>query len=337
MTLSPQTCSKNGSSCWENVYTIKVVTLRLRTNLQSNLIDGLPPLGSNGFAERAVQTLTLMHEWGYAPSLDTLASELLGGSVDPSRILTLVRESPAISIMDGFVCLDGNERLVAKSKERVASHRRQNGEALAVAKAFARELIRFCPVVECVGLSGSAASGGYADGDDVDFDLFARDGTKYLVYGVALALGLKVALLRWHARGFRKLICINVIWNRSESMPFARRDRGLAFELLHCQPLIGADTFREVIMRNEWTFNFFPQVGQRVFSSDSRPEPNLFGRLVLRISRHPRLLPVVDLMSRAATRCVYELAHLLRSRDKQAVERLEFLRRVKYPYEVFQD
>ncbi|HEX9341908.1 MAG TPA: hypothetical protein VF992_12185 [Thermoplasmata archaeon] len=307
------------------------------SNLQSSLADSVPSLGSNDFAKRALDTLALMHQWGYAPSVDTLAAELLGGSVDPSQVLTLARESTAMSIMDGFVYLHGNQRLVAKSRSRVASHHLQNGEALSVAKEFAHDLIRACPVVDCVALSGSAASGGYTNGDDVDFDLFTRDGTKYLVYGVALAIGLKAALLRWRSRGFRKLICINVIWSHSEATPFARQDQGLAFELLHCNPLVGDEFFAKMLTKNEWIFQHFPQLSQKLFAGNDRPEPSLVGRFILRVSVHPRFLSIVDRLSRAATRCAYEFAHRLKSRNKDAVERLEFLQRVKYPYEVFQD
>jgi len=307
------------------------------SDLQSSLADGVPSLSGNEFAKRALETLALMHQWGYAPSVDTLATELLGGSVDPSQVLALGRQSAAMSILDGFIYLHGNERLVAKSRSRVASHNLQNGEALSVAKEFARDLIRACPVVDCVALSGSAASGGYARGDDVDFDLFTRNGTKYLVYAVALVIGLKAAILWWRGHGFRKIICINVIWNHSESRPFVRRDNGLAFELLRCQPLIGADIFRQVILANEWTSRYFPQLSQKKFLNGARPEPNLIGRIILKISRHPRLLAGVDLLGRGVTRCAYGLAHWLKSRDAASVERLEFLQRVKYPYEVFQD
>ncbi len=284
-----------------------------------------------------MQTLTLMHRWGYAPSIETLATELLGGSIHPSRLLNSVRDCSTISMRDGFVYLDGNEPLVARSRARVASHELQNGEALAVAKEFAHDLIKSCPVVDCIALSGSAASGGYAHGDDVDFDLFTCGGTKYLVYGIAIALSLKATLSHWRSHGFRKLICVNVIWTRSESDLFVRQDEGLAFELLRCQPLIGGDRFREVIAANSWIHRYFPQLRQKVFANEQRPNPNMIGRLVLGISHHPRLLRGVDLVSRCVTRCVYEFAHWLRSRDKEAVERLAFLRRVKYPYEVFQD
>lgn len=291
----------------------------------------------NELAARAIQTLDLMHKWGYAPSVESLATHLLGGSVVVSQILTLVRYSSTMSVRDGFVYLNGNERLVEESKRRVTSHRLQNGEAFFVANEFAHDLIRSCPVVDCVALSGSAASGGYAHGDDVDFDLFVRDGTKYFVYGVALALGLKAALRRWRSRGFRKLICINVIWNDSETKPFTRQDEGLAFELLRCHPLIGAGMFRDVIGANRWAIRYFPQLRQKVYADGDRPQPSMVGRAVLAISRHPRLLKVVELTSRLVTRAVYETAHLLKNGDPQAMTRIKFLLQVKYPYEFFQD
>jgi hypothetical protein len=305
--------------------------------LQPDLAEGSLSHNLDELTLRAIQTLTIMHGWGYAPSVETLANELLGGSADTSVVLSFIKNSPTMSLQDGFVFLEGNEGLVAKSKERVASHRRMNGEALSVATEFAHDLLRACPVVDCVALSGSAASGGYACGDDVDFDLFTRDGTKYLVYGISLALGLRAALRRWRIRGFRKLVCINVIWSRSESTPFERQDEGLAFELLRCQPLAGIKNFHDVISVNEWARRYFPQLGQKFFVEMGRPEPSLMGRVIVGISHHPRLLAIVEGISRFATRAVYETAHLVRNRDPIAMSRISFLHKVKYPYEFFQD
>jgi hypothetical protein len=306
-------------------------------DLQPGLTDLAASSPSADVTRRATQTLALMHRWGYAPSVETLATELVGGTVPPSHILSSVDESSAMDLRDGFVYLEGNERLVAKSRARVTSHRVFNGEALLIAAEFARELVRDCPVVDCVALSGSAASGGYARGDDIDFDLFTRDGTKYLVYGVALALGLKFALRRWRSRGFRKLICINVIWTRSESRPFARQDEGLAFELLRCQPLVGGEVFRDVLGANGWTVQYFPQLHQKVLLENGRPSSSRIGHLISNLTRHPGLMAAANRTSRIVTRAAYEIAHLLRGRDPIALARIQFLQRVKYPYEVFQD
>jgi hypothetical protein len=278
-----------------------------------------------------------MHGWGYSPTVETLASNLLGGAVDPLEILRIVGESRVISSSDGFVYLNGDEGLVSKSRERVTSHRLLNGKATSIALGFARDLVRYCPSVNCVALSGSVASGGYSFGDDIDFDIFTPDGTKYLVYGIALLLSLRTTLIHWRSHGFRKLVCINVIWSRTETRPFIRQDEGLAFELLRCQPVVGSEWFDEVIRANGWTLRYFPQLGERIFVNDHRPEPNLVGRLILRITNHPALLTVINRASRAITHAVYELNHFLRHHDPKAVSRIKFLQHVKFPYEVFQD
>lgn len=278
-----------------------------------------------------------MHRWGYAPTVEALATELMGGAVQPSQVLASIQISSTIGMRDGFVYLDGNQWLVSKSRARVASHNVLNGEALSIAVDFARELVSSCPVIDCVALSGSAASGGYARGDDIDFDLITRDGTKYIVYGVALCLGLKFVLRRWRAHGLRKLMCINVIWSRSETRPFKRQDEGLAFELLRCQPLFGSERYRDLIAANEWSFGYFPQLRLKRFVDSQPCEPNRIGRSILSATRFPRGLAIVNWISRIATRAVYEVSHLLRGRDPNAVARIKFLQSVKYPYEVFQD
>ena len=278
-----------------------------------------------------------MHRWGYAPTLEVLAEELFGGSVVPSHLLASIRNSDSMSTSDGFVSLAGKEDLVTKSKARVATHRVQNGTAVSIAREFANELVAFCPVVDCVALSGSVASGGYSRGDDIDFDVFAKEGTKYLVYAFSLALGLKTTLKRLRSYGARKLVCINVIWTSAEWRPFQRQDEGLGFELLHCRPLIGADCFRGVVRANPWLERYFPQVGRKLQVDEPRPEPNAIGRLVLWTWRHPRILKMVQKGCRCVTRTAYETAHLLKRRNRIAVARFRFLQRVKYPYEFFQD
>jgi hypothetical protein len=278
-----------------------------------------------------------MHEWGYAPTIQALARDLIGGPVEAPILLQAVRDSSEVVIEDGFVFERGHRDLVIKSRRRVESHRTLNGAAWSIAEGFARALIRTCPFVDCVAVSGSVASGGYESRDDIDLNLFVGDGAKYLVYAIALVLGFRAMLRLRRVRGLRKLICINVLWTRRESHPFSRQDAGLAFELLRSKPLIGEGHFDDVIASNPWIDAFFPQL-RRPFAD---PTPisalNTFGRILRWVGRYPRWLRALDRSARLVTRAVYSGAHWLHRNDATTMERLEFLQRVKYPYEVFQD
>jgi len=278
-----------------------------------------------------------MHEWGYAPTVEALSRDLLGGAVSVADLLRSIETTNEILVEDGFAFLEGHKRLLQESRHRVESHQRLNGFARTIAEDFAQAIVRSCPLVDCVALSGSVASGGYAPRDDIDIDLFVRDGTKYLVYAIALILGLRVTIRHRRRFGLQKLICVNVVWTQAQSHPFVRQDHGLAFELLRCKPLLGEKHFRDVIKANPWVDAFFPQLREGSTSTLPMPEPSSLGRLVRWIGRHERLLRGMDRLSRLVTQTAYSMVHWLGRRDAQAIERLHFLQQVKYPYEVFQD
>ena len=296
-------------------------------------------------AARVEPTLLLMHRWGYVPTVESLAAGLKGGGVPADDLLAAISESDRVRADRGFVYLLSHEHLVEASRRRVASNRALNGNARAVAKRFARELVRSCPYVECVALSGSLASGGFRRGDDIDFDLFVQDGTKYTSYLVATLLGLRYA---WRYRKapvddllrtplVPKVTCINVVWSADQVRPFRRQDEGLAFELSRCEPLFGEERFRTVLQENRWVFDHFPQLEGRVGSAERMPPPNGLGSFVLALGKHPRAQRVMERLSRALAWVLYSSVQWMRKGDPEAAARMEFLRRVKYPYEVFQD
>jgi len=286
---------------------------------------------------RVIRTLKVMHEWGYAPTLEALSRDLLGGTLPLGDVIQSIEATTDVVVEDGFACLQGHRRLLHESRNRVESHRVLNGAARTIAEEFAREIVRTCPLVDCVALSGSVASGGYAPRDDIDIDLFVKDGAKYLVYALALILGLRTAIRHHRRFGFRKLICINVVWTQAESHPFVRQDQGLAFELLRCKPLLGDEHFRDVVKANPWVDAFFPQIRGLSTSDVNVPEPGSLGKLVQWIGQHERLLHIINRLSRLVTQVAYSVVHWLGRRNASAMERLRFLQRVKYPYEVFQD
>lgn len=278
-----------------------------------------------------------MHQWGYAPTIEALAEELFGGRTDTNRLCEAIGASPGLCLVDGLVCLKGREHLLAKSRQRILANRVVNGEARAIAESFAAELLRFCPWVECVALSGSVASGGYVSSDDIDLDLIVPDGTRYLTYAFALGIGIRFALIHQNGGRFRKIICINVVWTDTQTSPFSRNDASLAFELLHCQPLFGSLHFREMIERNAWILGYFPQIARGLGRDLPRPRPNLLGRFFGWVASHPRLSAATERMARAASFTVYTSVHWIHRHNRAEMERFEFLKRVKYPYEVFQD
>jgi len=214
-----------------------------------------------------------------------------------------------------------------------------------VAENFARDLASVCPFLQCIALSGSVASGGYDVGDDIDFDLFVRSDTKYLCYLLSILIGLKYSWRYRNAKGaglrtiagLPKVTCINVVWTEDQTKPFVRQDAAMAFELLHCQPLMGAGVFSQVIRNNNWLENYFPQLFGRSWADTVHPRNSKLGRLLGKLERRPRALRWLDWSCRAVAWLIYSLAQTLWGRTQTTRARMSFLKRVKYPYEVFQD
>jgi len=296
--------------------------------------------------ERVVGTLRIANRWGYGLAGEDVARLLYGGPANPADVASALGSSPAVVYRDGIATLAGREELIEKCLVR----RRSNGGLAALyfdlAEDFARDLLRHSPFVRAIAVCGSTASGGIEAGDDIDFNLFAEDGTKYIVYLSALLLGMKYSLL--HGRRFRrgvsflgvvpKVTCVNVVWTESDARPFARQDDLLAFELLRSVPIAGTAHYARTLESNRWLRVHFPQIFSRVFADRVvPPPPSLLAKAVRGIARSPRGRRILDRLCRGIARAIHRVVRLTRERDPEAMARHAFLRRVKFPYDVFQD
>ena len=300
---------------------------------------------SGGLADRAGETLRLMHRWGYAPRIEVLSEQLLGGPTTAEHLNRELEARPDLVVQDGFVSLKGYADLIRKSRRRIDSHQGLQAGALTIARDFARDLASSCPMVDCIALSGSLASGGYGPQDDIDFDLFVQPGTKYICYLLAHLVGLRFSWRYRHLRLdevhrtplFPKITCVNVVWPEDQAKPFVRRDENMAFELLRCEPLYGAQAFKSALESNLWVRDYFPQAYGREWPTQAKAPPNITGRILEGVRRSPKMLRWLDGTSRKIAWMLYRYVQRSRRSSPRAVARMEFLRQVKFPYEVFQD
>lgn len=295
---------------------------------------------------RIVHTLRIANRWGYGLAAEDLSRLLYGGPEGDGHVAAALRASPAIAYRDGFATLRERDDLIEKSVARRASNGALTALYFGIAEDFARDLLRHSPFVRAIAVSGSTASGGLEAGDDVDFNLFAEDGTKYAVYLAALLLGTKYSLRhgRRFARGasflglLRKVTCVNVVWTESECAPFVRQDEFLGFELLRSVPIAGNAHFARTLESNPWIAHHFPQILDRVHADRvTAPPPSLLARLQRRIARSPQGRRLLDSTARGIAAALHRIIDLTRERDPEATARTAFLRRVKFPYDVFQD
>jgi len=212
-----------------------------------------------GLSERIVHTLQLAEERGYNLTVEQLSQKLLGGSVPPEDLHPFLHEQNGID-SDGVFFATHGHLLSEKCRERQKSNIRLQAFYNQLATDFIKEYRRFCPWVSCVMLSGSMASEGLSEGDDIDFDVVVPDGLKYTSYLLGLLVALKYSLLYGKRFWKRHVMCISVIWEQFQVFPFQRQDEQLAFELLNARVLYGEDFFHYMIGRNPWLSTYVPQL-----------------------------------------------------------------------------
>lgn len=295
--------------------------------------------------ERVEHTLRLFSDWGYAATVGSLSKNLLGGAVSPLYLFPRLETMEGVELHGEIVSLGDGHDLVAETARRTENHTSLEPRYMKVARSFTRDLIQSCPFVQCVAVAGSLGSGGFDEGDDIDFDLFVEDDTKYITYLLAVLLGIRYAWRYRHRQVgalhrtplLPKITCVNVVWTESDTRPFVRTDVDLAFELLRCRPIYGVRRFWEVLRDNLWLRGYFPQLYQGSKPAEVQSAPNRLGRLIRSLRAFPRVHRTLEWMSKGLAWLLYRYVQWTRRRNPEAVKRMEFLRHVKYPYEVFQD
>lgn len=283
---------------------------------------------------------------GFVPSLCELAQLMLGGSVDPEVLRTRLEDSNRLLLMDGLVYPPGQEELFDHSLQRKRSYVALRDRYTAIAREFAADLASYCPFVKTIALCGSLATGGFSEEDDIDLNIVTEDGRRYVTYLLANLLGLKYSLRLRHKPADRlhrlpllpKVICVNVIVEEAWTRPFARQDEQMAFELMVSRPLFGQEYFRRMMAANEWVRSFFPQAFEAWDGwREAETRPTLLAAILRALFSRRGLGAALEKASKMVSRAFYEFVHWTRRKDPEAVARIEFIKRVKEPYEVFQD
>lgn len=294
---------------------------------------------------RVLSTIRMFHDRGYVPTVTEVESFLLGGSVPRERLVRVVREIPEIFRENGHVCLKGHENLLDKTFRRRQSNHTDSAFYWSIAREFASDLGAYCPFVKTIAVSGSLATGGFSEEDDVDFNIITEEGARYTTYLMANLLGVKYSLkLRGKPTDalhsmplLPKVICVNVILEECVTRPFRRQDEQMAFELVQSRPIFGVDYFRKLLASNPWLATYFPQEREDGFVHEVDPRHTLVKSALRILLGRPLLLRFVEGIARTVSWILYEYVHWTRRGEPEALERIEFIKRVKHPYEVFQD
>lgn len=302
------------------------------------------PPDQAGLAARIRETAVLADRRGYGVPLDDFARNFYGGPVTPDEVLGGIDRVDEVSVVDGVVVRSDRLHLARAAWQRRGSHATHVHVADRIASDFSRRLAATCPLVRCVAVSGSVSSGGFDPRDDVDFNLFVRDGSKYTVYLWSLALSA-VNSLRNRGKEtdemgdlpfLPKVVCINVVWEDRQVRPFVRDDKWLAYELLMTRPLTGNGYYASVVEDNPWLGAHFPQIRESAPHAPDAPPRARPGAVLFRfLDRNPRALAAVERLARVATIGLHRAVSLLRTRSPEASQREEFVNMVKRPYSVY--
>jgi hypothetical protein len=213
--------------------------------------------------KRIRQTLLLAEERGYNLSIEQLSKKLIGGQIPLPELALLLKTVNDLDSDGIFIATKGN-LYSEKCRIRQTSNNELQPMYTQIATKFISEYTQLCPWVSCILISGSMASDGLGQGDDIDFDLIVPDGLKYTSYFLALLLSF-IYSFRYGKRLWRWYVtCISVIWEIHQVLPFQRNDGQLAFELLNAKVVYNQAFFTYVLSQNPWLKTYFPQMYQQI-------------------------------------------------------------------------
>lgn len=292
-----------------------------------------PALRSRLPVDRVRATADLLERRGYAVSARRLGEMCAGGPLPE----VVARESAlrvGLAEVHGLVITAEQRARAAHIAARAAQHDAAAAVYLPETLRFVRGLVERAPFVLSVAIAGSLASGGFTLSDDVDLNLVVEDGYRHQAYVLLNLLGLAHALRH---RGkpvddltrrpvAPRLMTANLILERSDWFPLARRDADMAFELLVQEPVFGDEFLRDALAANPAILERFPQLATR--GARWRVEPR---------RRAPRWLYPRSLegLARLVGEAGWRYMMWTRRDRPDALRRVELVRRTMRPYALF--
>jgi hypothetical protein len=293
--------------------------------------------------KRIHETSALFARRRYVVPVQEFSQYLLGGAEDPDKVRDVISRSSEVTLADDFVLPKQDEYDLEAIKQRRLLHQQHRPQMLAEAVSFGEDLVKTFPFIKAICLTGSLASGGFVPEDDIDFNLFVDDSSKYTAYLTSILLSLKYSLRHRKKPESKvgktpllpKVICINVIFRERDCIPFVRRDRYLGFELLLQEPIYGINYYQDIFQKNQWLKELFPQIGARNAALIDRVRTSQVAPLhMLWRADH---FKIAEFASKWLTRGIFEAVQLSRWRNKEAQYHVAKVRQFQFPYGVFQE
>ena len=207
-----------------------------------------PSLSRDGREAKAViDTIAYSALFDYPMTLSEIHRSLIGVSLSRREISHLLAHHPLvrknIDVQTPYHFLKGQRASVQGRQE--ASRRTRE---LLERERFAIDVVRRCPFVRMVALSGATAHDNARD-EDIDLFIVTSQGRTW---AVALLLHVAMKLLRR-----RKTICLNYFIGE-DKLALSEHDAFTASQIVSLKPLAGRGVLYRLVHANAWGSRFFP-------------------------------------------------------------------------------
>ncbi|KAB2947087.1 MAG: hypothetical protein MPEBLZ_00406 [Candidatus Methanoperedens nitroreducens] len=295
-------------------------------------------------ADRILLTLHLADRRGYGMCPDHISKMLIYGESNEEQVRQTLSSMHLVSHQNGIYCLKGSEGLLSETRRKLLSNGVIRERYEAEAMLFSTEYASLCPFIKCIAITGSMASGGFSEEDDIDFNIFTEHGCKYTTYLLGILLSIKYSVKHRKkslARKSRtpflpKLICINVIWEDEEAFPFVRQDKYMAYELLRQKPIMGLDFYKKILEKNSWLETFFPQICNKK-SQEVETRRTSIARVLRLIYSNRVLSHLGERMCREISYLLWRYVQFSRRNNPEALSRVRWVTEMQKPYALFGD
>jgi hypothetical protein len=288
-----------------------------------------------GPADRVRRTVALLERRGYALSPARLAAVCLGGPISPGQLLATL-DGSELRVESGLVVSSAGRERADAIRLRQAAHHSAAPGYLVEAETFGLALAGWFPFVISVSISGSLASGGFRESDDVDLNLVVEDGHRHIAYVVLNLLGIAHALRHrgkpvdaHSARPIApRVMTANLVLERSQCFPLARQDEDMAYELLASRTVAGGSFLAAVVAANAGIAEHFPQLREAVLASGAEVRPRLPDGFFPAFLERP---------AKGFGRAAWKYMQWTRRKRPEAIARVAFVRSTMRPYALFDD
>jgi len=250
--------------------------------------------------------------FNYPLSSAQLREALIGESADESALAACYARSPmlqsAIECADGFYFPRGQRGLLETRARREVSSR-----TLLTKLRGLQALVRRMPFVRMVALSGSLAHLNADDEADLDLFVIVAPGR---VWSVTLTTLVIARLLGW-----RRHLCLNYVVSERALM-VGPADLFSANQIIHLQPIMGAEAYRRFLDANRFVERFYPNFRPRRPADDgSTSRAWSVARRTIEVVLDFTIAPVYERVCRMVYgRHLRRQAHTWRARDQVRVE-----------------